>query len=520
MRTPLVAIAALLASITLHAADEAKAESAKLALHADQPGPVISRHIYGQFAEHLGRCIYGGLWVGEDSDIPNTRGIRNDMIEALRKLKVPVLRWPGGCFADEYHWKDGIGPREKRPSMINTHWGGVVENNHFGTHEFFDLVELVGCEAYVCGNVGSGSVQEMMEWVEYMTSDADSPMANLRRANGRDEPWKMQFFAVGNESWGCGGNMRPEYYSDLYRRYNTFVKNYGRDYKIYRVAGGSNADDYHWTETVMDRVGPGLMDGLSLHYYSLPTGDWSAKGSSTDFAEDQWFSTLRNTMKMDEFVMGHSAIMDKYDPEKKVGLVVDEWGTWYDPLPDTHEGFLEQQNTLRDAIVAGLNFNIFHQHADRISMANIAQMVNVLQAMALTKDDQMILTPTYHAFEMYSVHQDATFLPMDVETPDYSFGEESIPMLSTTASRDTSGKVHVSLINSDPDRGIRVSCSLEGIDASSVRGRILTADTMTAKNDFDNPTVVAPQRFEGASIKDDVLYLELPSKCLVTLAID
>lgn len=512
-------LAAFVSIAGLHLSVHSSEFEAKITIDAVNPDFKISRHIYGQFAEHLGHCIYGGIWVGEDSDIPNTRGIRNDMIEVLRKLKVPVLRWPGGCFADEYHWKDGIGPREERPRMINTHWGGVSEDNHFGTHEFFDLVELIGCEAYVCGNVGSGTVQEMMEWVEYMTSDADSPMANLRRANGREKPWKVQFFAVGNESWGCGGNMRPEYYADLYRRYNTFVKNYSPDYKIYRVAGGPSDEQYFWTETMMERVGPNLMDGLSLHYYTLPTGDWSAKGSSTDFEEAEWFSTLKATLRMDEFVTNHLEIMDKYDPEKKVELVVDEWGTWYDPLPGTNPGFLEQQNTLRDALVAGLNFNIFHEYADRISMANIAQMVNVLQAMVLTNEDEIVLTPTYHAFEMYSVHQDAMHLPLELDTPDYEFEGEAIPMVSASASVDEEGVIHLSLVNADPNNAASISCYLEGKDDLDISGRILTAEKINSRNDFGRTDVVAPAAFDGAKFEDGKLTVALPSKSLVTIAL-
>src|SRR6267142_2017438 len=280
----------------------------------DTSGPVISRDLYGHFSEDLGRCIYDGFWTGDR--------IRMDVVEALKKIKVPVLRWPGGCFADEYHWKDGIGPRDKRPSLINTHWGGVVENNHFGTHEFMDLCEQLGCEAYVCGNVGSGSVTEMMEWIEYMTSDANSPMANLRRQNGRDKPWKVRYFGVGNESWGCGGNMRPEFYADNFRRYSTFLKNYSGN-QIYRIACGANVADYHWTEVLMADVGR-RMNGLSLNYYTLPTGNWGKKGSAIQFNENDWHATLRRALEMEDLVSKHSAIMDKQDPEKRVGLMVDE----------------------------------------------------------------------------------------------------------------------------------------------------------------------------------------------------
>ncbi|HYD83722.1 MAG TPA: alpha-L-arabinofuranosidase C-terminal domain-containing protein, partial [Opitutus sp.] len=437
MKTSLVPFAALLFVTSLSAAQtpastssSAASATATLTLHADQAGAVINPNLYGHFAEHLGRCIYEGIWVGPDSPIPNTRGIRNDVVAALKQLNIPVLRWPGGCFADEYHWKDGIGPREQRPAMINTHWGGVTENNHFGTHEFLDLVEQLGCEAYISGNLGSGTVQEMMEWVEYMTSAADSPMANLRRANGRDQPWRVKYFGVGNESWGCGGNMTPEYYANEYKRYNTFVKNYDRANPIYRIACGSNGEDYNWTDVLMRDAGR-QMNGLSLHYYTLPTGSWrGSKGSATDFAEDMYFATLRRTLRMDELVQKHGAIMDKYDPEKKVGMIIDEWGTWYDVEPGTNPGFLYQQNTLRDALVAALNFHIFHKHADRVAMTNIAQTINVLQAVILTDKEKMILTPTYHVFEMFKVHQGATVVPLELATPDYVHGDEKIPAVS------------------------------------------------------------------------------------------
>lgn len=489
-----------------------------LVLRADQAGPVINRNIYGHFAEHLGRCIYEGFWVGPESAIPNTRGIRDDVVAALKKIRIPVLRWPGGCFADEYHWKDGIGPREKRPSMINTHWGNVVENNHFGTHEFMDLVDLLGCEAYICGNVGSGSVQEMMEWVEYLTSDAKSPMADLRRANGRDDAWHVKYFGVGNESWGCGGNMRPEYYADQYRRYNTFVKNYRPDRPVYRIACGANAFDYHWTEVMMREATP-LMNGLSLHYYTLPNDDWFNKGSATDFAEDHWFITLQKTLRMEELLVKHGAIMDKYDPQKRVGLIVDEWGTWYNVEPGTNPGFLYQQNTLRDAIVAGLNFHIFHAHADRVAMANIAQTVNVLQAMALTDGAKMILTPTYHVFEMFTVHHDATVLRTDLISPDYAFDGKHIPAVSASASRNQAGQVHLSLVNSHPHDAITVSTTIAGHAAKSVTGRVLTADAMNAHNTFDAAETVAPKPFDGATLSGDKLTVTLPAKSVVVLAL-
>jgi alpha-N-arabinofuranosidase len=527
MKTPLlrflgVTAACLLASLSGLAADAGAPLAATLTLDASKPGPVINKNIYGHFSEHLGRCIYEGIWVGEKSPIPNTKGYRNDVIGALRTLKVPQLRWPGGCFADEYHWRDGIGPREKRPSMFNSHWGGVVENNHFGTHEFLDFCELLGIAPYVCLNVGSGSVQEAMEWVEYMTSPADSPMANLRRANGRDKPWRVPYLAIGNESWGCGGNMTAAFYADNYKRYNTFVKNYvpGAAGRITRVACGPNEGNYEWTETMMKNVGD-RMHGLALHYYTLPTGSWrGSKGSSLNFGEDMWFATLQRTLKMDELITKHSEIMDRYDAKKRVALVVDEWGTWYDVEPGTNGGFLYQQSTMRDALVAVLNLHIFHAHADRVTMANIAQIINVLQSVILTDKEKMLLTPTYHAMEMMNVHQDATSLPVALTTPDYTFGGEKIPAVSASASRDKAGKLHISFANCDPTKPITVTCTLTGVTAKSATGRVLTAPAMNTHNAFAAPTAVQPAAFTGAKLSGQTLTVALPSKSVVVLELN
>jgi alpha-L-arabinofuranosidase len=504
--------------------------SASAVLRADQPGPVVNKNVYGHFAEHLGRGIYEGIWVGPGSPIPNTRGIRNDVVGALKELSIPVLRWPGGCFADEYHWKDGIGPREKRPSMINTHWGGVVEDNSFGTHEFMDLVEQLGTDAYITGNVGSGTPQEMMEWVEYMTSDAISPMANLRRQNGREKPWRLPYFGIANEPWGCGGNMRPEYYADEYRRYNTFVKNYDRTKPIYRIAAGANSQDYNWTEVLMKAVGR-RMDGLSLHYYTVP-GNWATKGSATQFGEDFWFGTLQKTLRMDELITKHAEIMDKAEsemrsgppnrpgPPKKIGLVVDEWGTWYDQEPGSQPGFLYQQNSLRDALVAALNFHVFQRHADRVTMANIAQTVNVLQAMILTDKEKMLRTPTYWVFEMFKVHQGGAVLPVELQSPDYVFGQDKIPMLSASATRAADGSaVHLSLVNTSPAQGATLNVKLAGLAPKSVTGRILTAPAINAHNTFEAPSAVRPTAFDGATAKGDTLEVKLPAKSVVVLAL-
>jgi alpha-N-arabinofuranosidase len=527
-----LAIAALLlstAAIRAQAPASPAAATASAVLRADQPGPVVNKNVYGHFAEHLGRGIYEGIWVGAASPIPNTRGIRNDVVAALKELNIPVLRWPGGCFADEYHWKDGIGPREKRPSMINTHWGGVVEDNSFGTHEFMDLVDQLGTDAYITGNVGSGTPQEMMEWVEYLTSDAVSPMANLRRQNGREKAWRVPYFGIANEPWGCGGNMRPEYYADEYRKYNTFVKDYDRAKPIYRIAAGANSDNYKWTEVMMEMAGR-RMDGLSIHYYTLPTGNWGAKGSATAFGEDMWFSTLKRTLRMDELITKHAAIMEKAEAamppsrrpggDKKIDLVVDEWGTWYDVEPGTEPGFLYQQSTMRDALVAALNFHVFHKHAGRVTMTNIAQTVNVLQAMILTSKEKMLRTPTYWVFEMFKVHQGGTFLPVELHSPDYTFGQETIPMLSASATRAADGSaVHLSLANSSPTQAATLTVKLAGLAAKSAAGRILTAAAINAHNTFDAPNAVQPAAFSGATVKGDTLELKVPAKSVVVLVL-
>ncbi len=489
----------------------------RLVINADLGSTTINPNIYGHFAEHLGRCIYEGIWVGEDSPIPNTDGIRNDVLEALKKMGIPVLRWPGGCFADEYHWKDGVGPREKRKKMINTHWGGVIENNHFGTHEFMRLCELLECEPYICGNVGSGTVQEMQEWIEYITFDGTSPMADWRKENGRDKPWRLKYFGVGNENWGCGGNMRAEYYADEYRRYQTYVRNYGEN-RIYKIACGPSADDYHWTEVLMREAGS-MMDGLSLHYYTVP-GTWQSKGSATDFDEQDWFTTMKKTLYMEELIKKHSTIMDKYDPEKRVGLIVDEWGTWYDVEPGTNPGFLYQQNTLRDALVAGTNLNIFNNHADRVHMANIAQTVNVLQAVILTEGEKMLRTPTYHVFEMYKVHQDATLLAMDLESAKYSNGDSSIPQVSASASKNSDGVIHISLCNVDHQNPATIDIELRGAVANKISGRILTSDNMQDHNTFQEPDKVQPSTFNDFKLEQKGLSVKLPAKSVVVLAIE
>ncbi len=492
----------------------------------------IDRNIYGHFAEHLGRCIYDGLFVGKGSPIPNQDGMRTDIVEALRKIKIPILRWPGGCFADEYHWMHGIGPLEKRKKMINTNWGGVVEDNSFGTHEFFRLCELLGAEPYICGNLGSGSVQEMSEWVEYINFDGESPLSNLRRMNGQDKPWGLKYFGIGNENWGGGGRMRAEFYADQYRRYSTFTRNYG-DAKLYRIAAGPRNANYHWTEVLMREAGD-VMEGLGFHYYTrigdkvitkhMPDGnefylrdESRARGSATEFDEQAWFGIMKASWYTDELIRRHSEIMDRYDPQKRVSLVIDEWGTWFDNEPGTNPGFLYQQNTLRDAVSAAISLNIFNNHCDRVRMTNIAQTINVLQAMVLTDGNDMVLTPTYHVFDMFSTHQDATLLPVSVAALPYSAGGESVPGLSVSASETSNGSIFITIANPNPNSGVDLSLSILPNRKQTISGQLLTSGRMQDYNDFSNQNKVRLQTFDAISHQEGQITVKIPPMSVVSL---
>ncbi len=478
--------------------------------------PVIHKEIYGHFAEHLGRCIYDGIWVGPDSEIPNINGYRKDLVEALKVLKVPVMRWPGGCFADEYHWMDGIGPKSERPKMINSNWGGTVEDNSFGTHEFFNLCELIDCEPYLSGNVGSGTVEELAKWVEYITAKGGT-MAELRKANGREEPWKLKYLGVGNESWGCGGNMRVEYYADMYRRYQTYCREYDGN-RLYKVASGATDYDYNWTKVMMENARD-HMQGLSLHYYTVK-GWTGSKGSAIDFTTEDYYDILAKCVEVEEVIMNHKAIMNAYDPDRKVGLLLDEWGTWFDVEPGTNPGHLYQQNSLRDAMVAALSLNIFHRHSDRLVMANIAQIVNVLQSVILTRGDEIVLTPTYHLFRMYNVHQDAAYVP--TECGGGSIVSQSgriMPEASVTASRDAEGRIHVSIVNPVVDKEQTFVLNFDEMKPKNVKGEILTAETIQSYNDFGKAPAVAPEPFDGFKAKGKTLIVTLPAKSIVSLEI-
>jgi alpha-L-arabinofuranosidase len=477
--------------------------------------PTINKNIYGHFAEHLGRSIYGGFFVGDTSKIPNTAGVRNDIIDALKKLKIPNLRWPGGCFADTYHWKDGIGPKENRPTIVNTNWGNVTEDNSFGTHDFLNMCELLGTEPYLSGNVGSGTVQELADWVQYTNFEGKSPMSDLRKKNGRTEAWKVKFWGIGNEAWGCGGNMTAEYYSNEYRKYATFMSDSQNTGGFMRIASGASSDDYNWTETLMKNIPASLLGGIALHHYSVI--DWNKKGAAVDFTENQYFATMKEALKMEELITKHVAIMDKYDPKKKIALVVDEWGGWYDVEKGTNPGFLFQQNTMRDAVLAGATLNIFNNHADRVRMANLAQCVNVLQAVILTDKAKMILTPTYHIMQMYSVHQDAQLLPITIKSPLYTFNNETLPALSVSASKDKSGLIHISIVNVDPKNENTIEIDSNDLGIKSVTGQILASSKVQDFNSFENPNKIKPIDFKGFELKKGKLTVKVPPFSVLVL---
>ena len=489
----------------------------EIALNADKGTEIINKNIYGHFAEHLGHCIYGGFYVGDtNKTIPHKDGVRLDVIEALKKLKVPVLRWPGGCFADTYHWKDGVGPKKQRPSMLNVWWGNVKEDNSFGTNEFLNMCELLGAEPYLSGNVGSGTPQELSDWIKYTTHpNGSSPMTDFRQKNGRPDPWHVKYWGLGNEAWGCGGNMKVEYYANVYRQYATFMTNWNNSDRIYRIASGASDADYHWTEVLMKELPPTMFDALGLHHYSVI--NWSKKGSSTDFSEREYFTTMQRALLMEELVTKHSEIMDKYDPQKKKALAVDEWGGWYDVVQGTNGAFLFQQNTMRDAMIAGATLNIFNNHCDRVKMANLAQIINVLQAVILTKEEKMILTPTYHVMEMYNVHQDATLLPVSVTSNKYILDKDTLNAISVSASKDKNGVTHVSLVNIDAAKTQTVSININGANYKTVTGRILTSDKLQNYNSFENPNKIVPAVFKGAQLNGSRLNLTIPPFSVVVL---
>jgi alpha-N-arabinofuranosidase len=502
------------------------AQKVEISIDASKSGAKIDRNLFGQFTEHLGHGIYDGIWVGADSPIPNTRGIRNDVVAALKALHVPNVRWPGGCFADEYHWRDGIGPR--RSVRLNPNWGGVIEPNTFGTHEFMDFIDQIGSEAYVSVNLGSGTVQEAADWLEYMTTAQETTLEKERAANGHPAPYKVAWLGLGNESWDCGGNMTPEYYLDRMKVFSRFVRNYNpaqieksQMQKIAVGPGGNEERWTEWTETVMKAYQRHTwswdINGLSLHSYT--TVKWPPAFKSVGFGEDEYAQILHSTLEMEQLIEKHSAIMDKYDPEKKVALLVDEWGSWYAPLSGSNPGFLVQQNSLRDALLAALNINIFARHADRVRGANIAQMINVLQAQILTDHEKMVLTPTYYVYKMYVPFQDSTFVAVKFDAGSYKHGDLSLPRVDALVAKSKDGKLWVEVTNVDPNQSVEIELNVNGVQARSATGETLTAPKVDSVNSFEAPDAVAIKPV-SAKIQKGKLILNLEPKSVTVFSIE
>jgi alpha-N-arabinofuranosidase len=498
-----------------------------LTIQGDKPGPRIERDIFGQFAEHLGTGVYGGVWVGKGSPIPNVRGIRSDVVAALKAIKVPNVRWPGGCYGDDYHWRHGVG--SNRRATVNASWGGVVETNEFGTHEFMDFLDQIGAEAFLSINIGSGTVEEAADWLEYLTADIPTALAKERAANGHPKPYRIKYLGLGNENWGCGGAMSADHYVEEMKRYARYSRNFNpaqasldnqpkSPNAMQRIAVGWDSQNSDYTEAVMQawksKVWSWDIEGVSLHSYTVP-GGWPPRKASTGFGEADYAETISRTLLIDGQLAKQSAIMDKYDPEKKLTLSVDEWGAWLAPAPGSNPAFLQQQNSLRDAILAAINLNIFMRHADRVRVANIAQMVNVLQAMILTDGPKMVLTPTYHVFAMYLPFQDASFVPVQFDAGTYKHGAFSTPRVDAVAARGKDGKLWLALTNVDPNAPAEFVIA----DARGASGQLLTAAKVDSVNSFDAPDAVKPQPFRAVA-RGGKLTISLPAKSVAVVGVE
>lgn len=466
----------------------------------------INPNIYGHFAEHLGTCIMDGIWVGIDSKIPNTNGMRIDVIEALKKINVPIIRWPGGCFADDYHWMDGVGPRETRPRTVNTNWD-AIETNEFGTNEFMEFCKLIKCEPYIVGNVGSGTVKEMRDWLEYMNYSGDSTLSRLRTKHGHPEPYNIKYFGIGNENWGCGGNMHPRYYAYEYKRYAQYAHSFNNE-NLYRIACGPPSINFYWTYKFFDclcenmKIGcpfrlP-LLKGFALHYYC------GTAGTATEYNEDQWFKLLRQARRMEPLIVWNKKIMNHYDKHRRVDLIVDEWGTWHKTMEGTNPKWLRQHNTIRDALVAAITLDIFNKHANIVAMSNIAQIINVLQAMIMTDGPKMHLTPNFYVYEMYAPHQGGESIKVNIK----SASKHRVPLISGSCSIKNDIAT-ISLVNADPKNDIIVQIGLKGWKNSEIIGwKILTAEDIHDYNSFDDPNRV---KSEDRKIDNPFNFkLELP----------
>ena len=485
---------------------------AKLTVRLDDRIGTISPMLYGHFAEHLGRCIYEGLWVGEDSAIANTRGIRTDTVDALRKLQAPVIRWPGGCFADDYHWRDGVGPRDERPRRLNVWWHDE-ESNEFGTHEFIDLCRQVGAAPYICLNVGSGTPEEAAAWVEYCNCSANTARAQERGLNGCPEPFAVRYWGVGNENWGCGGRFSPDDYAREYRRFACYLR--GRSATpIELVACGHTG--HEWNRKFLDTLADlRMLDHLSVHrYYHC--------GDAVDFSDTEYYNLFPRALQVEADVVEAATAIALYNRTgRHVGVIVDEWGVWH---PEARgDSGLYQRNTLRDALAAAAVFDVFNRHADKLTMANIAQTINVLQCLCQTDGAAMWLTPTCHAFDLYRPHMGNASVRLDLDdVPTVAARaadgrEVALPVVSASASIDDAHRTAVltfqNLHLAEPcDLRVR----LRGGSVTKASARILTASDVRDHNGPDAPRKVRPKRLK-LDARTTTLRIDAPPHALVSV---
>ncbi|MBP8303304.1 MAG: alpha-N-arabinofuranosidase [Phycisphaerae bacterium] len=521
-------IGAWIRSRPILAADAMSPVEIDLAL--DDLGPVVSPHLYGHFIEHLGGVVYDGIWVGLDSGIPNTGGIRQQFIDDMRAIGAPNLRWPGGCFADGYHWRDGIGPMPRRPRTYNFWQSQMpqglqeVESNQFGTHEFMRLCRLIGAEPYLAANMGSGTPREFHDWVLYCNAPARVlSLADERAANGDPDPFRIKYWGVGNESWGCGGDMKPAEYATLYRRYVTQFPAYTQPFLVAVGPRGHSLDgDLSWTTGFFEAMQGGHrsnVHGFALHFYSDFRG---ARFRSGAHGPAEWYAVLREGLRTESIIEAHWREMAKFDPRHSTRLVIDEWGVWYPSGTEMTPAFILSQNvTLLDALHTAMTLDIFNRHADKIEMANLAQTINCLHSLFMAHGDRYVRTPVYHVFDMYRAHMGARLVPLRSGAQDLTVqvpgGPATIPALSGSASvRD--GRLTVTLVNPSLEAPISARLRLSGARPAEGRARVLTHSDMRAGNTFDEADKVRPA---WAQVKTEgpVVQVDVPTKAVVALEV-
>ncbi len=482
-----------------------------------EPVGTINPDIYGHFIEHLGGVIYDGVWVGPDSKVPNEGGIRRAVIDALKAIKAPVVRWPGGCFADSYDWRDGIGkPAERKPRT--NFWGGT-DPNTFGTAEFLHFCELVGTQPYLAANVRSLPARDFNQWMEYCNSPVGSTDgAKHRAAQGHPEPYDVRYWGVGNESWGCGGNFTAEEYAAEFRRFTAWVPRYEKPIDL--VVSGANDHEVDWTRRLMralhDKAQIGSVSGMSVHYYTWNlsagrTRDWNlGKRDALKFNELEWYESMSQGSFMEPIIRDHWAVMAETDPEHHIKLVIDEWGAWYQPGTEIRKGFvLCQMLTLRDALLTGLTLDIFHRHADKVVMANAAQLINCLHSLMLATEDKFVLTPVYHVFKMYGGHMGAQSVRVEFGAPTVTYDRLGKPatLWGLSGSASVSGKnLTLTVVNPHTSRAVETEIAVRGASIAGGRGEIVTNPDLHAHNDFENPNVVHPEAVNVAMSGDRLIH--------------